>query len=88
VALVFGAGIELLVVGSVDDDRVLDRWGLVALVAGVAGFFVLGYVRRVPMWIGSWSTGRHDVSDGRLPGESEPGVLTPQEDDGPGRPAR
>ena len=66
-------------VGAVVDFPWVTPWSIAAMIAGGIGLFVLGFIRRVPMWIGigrSWSrdTG---ISDGILPGESAPGVLGP-----------
>ena len=50
------------------------------MIGGVLGFFVLGFIRRLPMWIGTGTFWSRDtgISDAMMPGESAPGVLGPQ----------
>jgi hypothetical protein len=76
VGLLLAGGVIATSTGAVRDVGWLRWGGLVAMLVGGIGFFVLGFIRRVPMWIGGvFGTPRTGVSDGRLPGESEPGRL-------------
>ena len=66
-------------------DAVVDipwvtPWSIVAMIVSVVGFFVLGFIRRMPMWIGIGPSGSHtdEIPDGMLPGESRPGMLSPK----------
>ena len=73
VGVVLTAGGAAVVYGRVNESGVIEFWGWVATVVAGVGFFVLGFIRRVPMGIGA--PGDNNVSDGRLPGESRPGQL-------------
>ena len=69
-------GMLTTAVGSALEHEDWRFWGIVIIVAGAVGFFILGFIRRVPMWIGGvFRIRRAEVSDGILPGESSPGVL-------------
>ena len=77
VGVLLAGGVIATSIGDVFDVGGLKWGGLAAMCVGGIGFFVLGFIRRVPMWIGGvFGMPRQDVSDGRLPGESEPGRLT------------
>ena len=72
VGLLFGAGFAVLVYGSTQDRSAMSRWGGGMLVVSVLGFFAIGYIRRVPMWIGGvFGLSRITVSDGELAEESQ-----------------
>ena len=77
VGVLLVAGMLGSAVGDTMEIPWLKTWGIVAIVAGGLGFFALGFIRRVPMWIGGGTFGspRTEVSDGTLPGETSPGVL-------------
>lgn len=76
VGLVFGAGFQLTVVGSVLSQPLTLGIGLALLVGAVPLFFVIGAIRRVPMWIGGRFGPRVVIDDGRAEGEDEPGHLS------------
>lgn len=63
--------------------------GALSIVLGVLLFFVLGFIRGVPIWIGGeirlsrferFRMDRRELSSGVLPGESAPGVLADPEE--------
>ena len=79
VGVLLAAGRKDRGVGAVVDVPRVAPWSIAAMIGSVLGFFVLGLIRRMPMWVGigtSWSrdTG---ISDGILPCETAPGVLGP-----------
>ena len=77
VGVVLVAGIMGFAFGGTAELSWMRTWGVIAIVVGVLGFFALGYIRRVPIWIGGVGLVRKkEVSDGLLPGESAPGVLS------------
>ena len=80
VGILLAAGLLGTGVSAVVDIPWVTPWSIVAMIVSVVGFFVLGFIRRVPMWIGIGPSGPHtdEISDGLLPGESRPGVLSPK----------
>ena len=80
VGVLLAAGRKGRGVGAVVDvPRVAPR-SIPAMIGGVLGFFVLGLIRRMPMWVGTGTSWSRDtgISDGILPGETAPGVLGPK----------
>lgn len=77
VGILLAAGLLGTGVSTVVDFPWVMPWSIAAMIGGGIGFFVLGFIRRVPMWIGIGPSGPHtdEISDGILPGESAPGVL-------------
>ena len=80
VGILLAAGLLGTGVGAVVEIPWVTPWSIAAMIAGGIGFFVLGFIRRVPMWIGIGPSGPHteEISDGILPGETAPGVLGPK----------
>lgn len=77
VGVLLTAGLLGTAAGAVVDIPGMTPWSIAAMIGSVVGFFVLGFIRRVPMWIGIGPAGpqTEEISDGLLPGESAPGVL-------------
>ena len=80
VGVLLTAGLLGTGVGAVVDLTWVTPWSIATMIGGGLGFFVLGFIRRVPMWIGIGKAGpdTEEISDGILPGESAPGVLGPK----------
>ncbi|MFG6401352.1 hypothetical protein [Microbacterium sp. P04] len=93
VGLTLVSGIAVVAISPAVDQAWLQPWGYAVMALGVVLFFVIGFIRYVPMWIGlPFARPGRVVSDGVLPGESEPGRLASAADRvdgsrrGPGKP--
>ena len=76
IGLTLVAGIGIFAIAPSFDQAWLQPWGIGLMVLGAVLFFVIGAIRKVPMWIGyRWGPKVVKVSTGTLPGESSPGVL-------------
>jgi len=81
VGLTLVAGIGIFAIAPTFDQAWLQPWGIGLIALGVVLFFVIGAIRKVPMWLGYGYLGSPkaiEVSAGTLPGESSPGVLDPK----------
>ena len=88
VGLTLVAGIGITAIAPAFDQAWLQPWGVGLIVLGGVLFFVIGAIRKVPMWLG-YGYGYPKVielSPGTLPGESSPGVLAAENDDSLRRP--
>jgi len=78
VGLTLVTGIGIFAISPVFDQAWLQPWGIGLTVFGALLFFVIGAIRKVPMWLGYGvpaSPKLVELSTGTLPGESSPGVL-------------
>lgn len=84
IGLTLVAGVGIIATAPTFDQDWLQPWGIGLVALGVVLFFVIGAIRKVPMWIGGGYLGSPkgiEISDGTLPGESRPGVLDPESAD-------